>query len=99
MTKGYLLPEVIKNMPIAAFVYELLLLLYPKKYREEYASEMRQVFYDLYEEERDRKGRTGVGFWSRVIWDVGISTVDQHNQLASKIGMRRYFAEVWGLNT
>ena len=98
MTNTNSMNYILENMPLAAFFYELLLLTYPKKYRQEYAQEMRQLFYDLYEEKRNQKGGVAFGFWIRLIWDIFVSTIDQHWQLGQKIGARKYFSEIWGFN-
>ena len=59
-------------------VYRALLLAYPKEFRREYGSQMKQAFGDLYREARERGGKSGIArLWMLTIPDLARTAVAQ----------------------
>lgn len=83
----------------ANLIYELLLELYPKNYQKEYGQEMRLLFNDLYREELAYHPEIRLVFWFRLIWDLLITTLEQHLDLISKIGLLKYLKITFNLDT
>lgn len=83
----------------AMLFYQTLLELYPRNYRKEYETEMKTVFEDLYSEEIINHPEIRLSFWFKLIWDILITTLEQHLNLISKIGFLKYLKITFNLNT
>jgi hypothetical protein len=59
-------------------VYEVLLELYPAKYRQEFGEEMRYVFSELLNDARPQGRYAILRLWARTITDTGWSAATQH---------------------
>jgi hypothetical protein len=86
------LPKNIEKM------FDFFLLLYPQQYREQFSKEMRMLLGELYQEELNKKGYVGVGFWFLQYTDITKSVIEQHKELAIKKGMKRYLQQTFNIN-
>lgn len=66
--------------------YDALLRIYPARFREAYASELRWVFQRQLEDARRRAGIWGIArIWMDVVPDLLVTAADQHVQEGSKM--------------
>jgi hypothetical protein len=65
----------------------LLLLAYPKEFRDAYGAQMLQVFRDQCRAERRRSGALGlVGLWVRTLLDLGATAIAERSRSRAKDG-------------
>ena len=65
-------------------VYEALLLMYPKGFRNAYGPQMVQVFRDLCREERERAGLIGLALlWARTVLDLLRTAASERTRAAT----------------
>jgi len=85
-------------------VYERLLQVYPRAYRQRFGLEMRQVLRDIYREHTEAS-RPAWLLWGRTLADLGMGAVTQHSEvIRSKMVMKQYFSNsanqksfLWGV--
>jgi len=70
--------------------YKALLLLYPESYRDHFGQEMLFAFEDMYQEEVEKYGKIGLGFWISVFLDTVESVVTEHMNMMKKQGFKKY---------
>jgi hypothetical protein len=62
--------------PLSVRLYAVLLRVYPGEFRDEYGSQMKQVFQDLHREASERGGRGGIArLWTLTISDLARTAV------------------------
>ncbi len=81
----------------AVALYNLLLRFYPRKYRAEYAEQMRIVFQDIYREREEKTGRVDVRFWVGIFIDSFSSIITEH--LSPNLPKRVMEAIGWAMLT
>lgn len=65
-------------------VYEALLSIYPKSFRDAYGPQMVQVFGDLCREEQERAGLVGLALlWARTVLDLLRTAASERTRTAS----------------
>jgi hypothetical protein len=77
------------NVQKASGIYQKLLLLYPKYFRDIYGEEMLQVFQDMYKEQNN------IFFWPNLILDTLTNAGKQHSILIQKHGLKKYGQETF----
>lgn len=82
----------------AESVFKTLLWFYPQTFRKRFASQLLLTFDDMYQEEMEKNGRVGIGFWSRIFTDLAISIGTQHLATMKKQGFKTYFRKTLNLN-
>lgn len=79
-------------------IIDVLLLLYPEQYRKRFGKEMKIVFYDMYQEEVEKHGSVGIGFWISCISDCIKSVLEQHISEIQQNGMKKYMQQTLHIN-
>ena len=60
---------------------------------------MRLVFHDMYQEELNKRGIVGIGFWLSQSGDITKSVIEQHIDDIAKKGMKKYLQQTLHINT
>ncbi len=79
-------------------IFNFFLLLYPETYRKQYASEMRLLFYEMYQEEVASNGKVRLEFWFSQVSDMTKSVIEQHVNDIGKKGMKKYLQQTLHIN-
>lgn len=79
-------------------IISFFLFLYPKQYRNKFGQEIRLLVTELYQEERNKKGTVGLGFWFSQAGDVTKSVIEQHIDEIGKKGMMKYVQNTLHIN-
>jgi hypothetical protein len=60
-------------------VYSMLLYLYPSDFREEYGTDMIQIFRDLHRDSKSQGVISQIHLWRRTLLDIAISVVKEYS--------------------
>ncbi len=82
----------------AVKIFNVLLLFYPASYRKKYGNEVRLVFYEMYQEELQKKGRVSIEFWLFQVNDIAKSVIEQHIDEIRKKGVKIYLKQTLHIN-
>ena len=82
----------------AEMFFNFLLQFYPESYRKRFGQEMFLVLNDTYQEEVEKKGRVGFGFWLSQIGDITQSILGQHIDEIYNKGMKKYLQQTLHIN-